>query len=81
MNHKALLGTAVAAALMFGAQAASACAISAWSSATGLTVADTGTYGDGFSPIFGDCGLRIGDSNGATGRFVTDTTPNADTSF
>ena len=81
MNHKALLGTAVAAALMFGAQAASACAISAWSSATGLTVADTGTYADGFSPIDGDCGLRVADSNGVNGRFVTDTTPNAETSF
>lgn len=81
MNHKALLGTAVAAALMFGAQAVSACAISAWSSATGLTAADTGAPSAGFSRVLGECSLRIADSNGSTGRFVTDTTPNNEASY
>ncbi len=81
MNKKYLLGTAVAAVLMFGAQAASACAISAWSSATGLTVANTGEPTAGFSRYSGRCGLRVADSNGATGRFVTDATPNNETSY
>jgi hypothetical protein len=81
MNNKYLLGTAVAAALMFGAQAASACAISAWSSATGLTVANTGEPAAGFSRYSGRCGLRVADSNGATGRYVTDATPNNEASY
>lgn len=81
MNHKALLGTAVAAALMFGAQAASACAISAWSSATGLTVADTGEPTAGFSRYSGACSLRVPNANGGAGRFVTDTTPASETSY
>ena len=81
MNHKSLMGTAVAVALMFGAQAASACAISAWSSATGLTVADTGEPGAGFSRYSGRCSLRAPNANGGTGRFVTDTTPNNETSY
>jgi hypothetical protein len=81
MNHKALLGTAVAAALMFGAQAASACAITAWSSATGLTAADVGLPSAGFSRVLGECSLKVADSNGASGRFVTDTTPNNETSY
>lgn len=81
MNHKNLIGTAVAAALLFGAQAASACAISAWSSATNLTVADTGEPTSGFLRTSGRCSLRVADSNGAAGRFVTDTTPNNETSY
>ncbi len=81
MNHKNLIGTAVAAALLFGAQAASACAISAWSSATNLTVADTGEPTGGFLRTSGRCSLRVADSNGAAGRFVTDTTPNNETSY
>lgn len=81
MNHKALLGTAVAAALMFAAQAASACAISAWSSATGLTVADTGEPAAGFSRYSGRCSVRVPNSNGGAGRFVTDTTPNNEASY
>lgn len=88
MNHKALLGTAIAAALMFGAQAASACAISAWTSATGLTVADTGdpTVGGGptvggFKRYSGSCSLRVNSANGATGRYVLDGTPGSETSY
>jgi hypothetical protein len=81
MNNKYLLSTAVAAALMFGAQAASACAISAWSSATGLTAADTGEPPAGFSRYSGRCSLKVPNSNGGTGRFVTDTTPANETSY
>lgn len=81
MNHKNLIGTAVAAALLFGAQAASACAISAWSSATGLTVADAGEPTVGFSRYAGRCSLRVQNSNSGAGRFVTDTTPNNETSY
>jgi len=81
MNYKSLLGTAVAAALMFGAQAASACAISAWSSATGLTVADTGEPTAGFSRYSGRCSVRVASANGAIGRFVTDTTPNNEATY
>jgi hypothetical protein len=79
MNNKYLLGTAVAAALMFGAQAASACAISAWSSATGLTAADTGEPPAGFKRYSGRCSLQV--PNASTPRFVTDTTPNDETSY
>ncbi len=78
MNNKYLLSTAVAVALMFGAQAASACAITAWSSATGLTGADTGEPGT-FKRYSGRCGLRV--PNASTPRFVTDTTPNNETSY
>lgn len=81
MNQKALLGTAVAAALMFAAQAASACAISAWSSATGLTVADTGEPVAAFSRYSGRCSVRVPNSNAGAGRFVTDTTPNNEASY
>lgn len=81
MNHKNLIGTAVAAALLFGAQAASACAISAWSSATGLSLADTGEPPAGFSRYSGRCGLRVPNSNSGAGRFVTDTTPNNEASY
>ena len=79
MNHKSLLGTAVAAALIFGAQAASACAISAWSTATGLTAADTGEPTAGFKRYSGRCSLKVTDA--ATPRFVTDTTPNNEASY
>ncbi len=79
MNSKYLLGTAVAAALMFGAQAASACAINAWSSATGLTVADTGEPTADFKRYSGRCSLRV--QNASTPRFVTDITPNDETSY
>ncbi len=72
MNRKLLLGSAIAAALMFGANLASACAISAWSSATGLTVADTGGPSTGFSRYSGACSLRVG-TTGA--HFVQDNTP------
>lgn len=81
MNHKALLGTAIAAALMFGAQAVSACAINAWTSATGLAVGDTGEPGAGFSRTFGRCSLRVPNSNAGAGRFVVDDTPAAETSY
>lgn len=80
MNHKNLIGAAVAAALLLGVQAASACSISAWQQpATGLTVADTGDTG--FSRYSGRCSLRVINSNGGTGRFVTDVTPNNETSY
>ena len=80
MNYKSLLGTAVAAALMFGAQAASACSISAWQQpATGLTAADTGDAT--FSRYSGRCSLKVINSNGGAGRFVTDTTPNDEASY
>jgi len=78
MNHKFLLGSAIAAALLFGANAASACAITAWSSATGLTVADTGEPG-AFKRYSGRCGLRIADA--ATPRFVQDNTPADEKSY
>lgn len=81
MNHKNLIGTAIAAALLFGAQAASACAISAWSSATGLSVTDTGEPPAGFSRYSGRCSLRVPNSNGGAGRFVTDLTPNNEASY
>jgi len=82
MNHKSLLGTAVAAALLLGAQAASACAISAWSSATGLTVADTGEPTTaGFNRYSGRCGLKVPNSNAGAGRFVTDETPNDEANY
>ena len=74
MNHKALLGTAVAAALMFGAQSVSACDIAAWSSATGLTAADAKDPTTGGKRYSGKCALTV--SNASTPRFVTDTTPN-----
>lgn len=80
MNHKILLGTALAAALSFGANAASACAIAAWSSATGLTVADTGEPTANFSRYSGRCSLRV-PSFTAGGRFVQDNTPNNETSY
>lgn len=81
MNHKNLIGTAVAAALLFGAQAVSACAISAWSSATGLAAADTGEPSASFKRYSGRCSLRVPNSNGGAGRFVTDTTPNNEASY
>lgn len=81
MNHKALLGTAIAAALMFGAQAASACAISAWSEAIGVVAGDTGDPTTGFKRYAGSCGLRVSSANGATGRYVKDTTPGSETSY
>lgn len=73
MNRKFLLGSAIAAALMFGANFATACSITAWSSATGLTGADTGEPPAGFQRASGRCGLRI--QNLSTPRFLTDTTP------
>lgn len=63
-----------------GANAASACAISAWSSATGLTVADTGEPAAGFSRYSGRCSLRV-PSFTAGGRFVQDNTPNNETTY
>lgn len=81
MNHKNLIGTAVAAALLFGAQAVSACAISAWSSATGLAAADTGEPSASFKRYSGRCSLRVPNSNSGAGRFVTDTTPNNEASY
>lgn len=72
MNRKYLLGTAIAASLLLGANVASACAISAWASATGLTVVDTGEP-SAFKRYSGRCGLRVSDAS--TPRFVQDNTP------
>lgn len=83
MNQKSLLGTAVVAALLFGAQAASACAIAAWAN-QGLGTGVVGTD-SGEAPIFsrysGRCSLRVANSNGATGRYVQDETPTSETSY
>ncbi len=83
MKQKAFLGTAIAAALLLGANAASACAISAWSSATGLVAADAGEpngtapSAGGFSRYSGRCGLRVNAQN----KFVQDNTPQNETSY
>ncbi len=79
MNRKFLLGSAIAAALLFGANVASACAISAWSSATGITAADTGQPDAGFKRYSGKCGLRV--SNATTPRFMEDITPSNEKAF
>ena len=79
MNRKFLLGSAIAATLMFGANVASACAISAWGSATGLTGADTGEPAAGFKRYSGRCSLRVGD--GTVPRFVQDNTPADEKSY
>jgi|GEM_PF-2549806 len=80
MKHKAILGTAIAAALLLGAQAASACAISAWTGVgAGLTVADTGNPTTGFKRYSGSCSLRV--ANAATPRFVVDPTPAGETRY
>lgn len=85
MKQKAFLGTAIAAALLLGANVASACAISAWSSATGLAVADTGEpsagsqtpTGNFFARYSARCGLRVNAQN----KFVQDNTPQNETSY
>lgn len=77
MNSKFFLGTAIAAALAFGASTASACQISAWSSATGLTVADTGEPSAGFARYSGRCSLRVN----AGSKFVQDNTPADEASY
>jgi hypothetical protein len=85
MKQKAFLGTAIAAALLLGANVASACAISAWSSATGLTAADTNEpapgannpVSGGFTRYSGRCGLRVNAQN----KFVQDNTPQNETSY
>ncbi len=85
MKQKAFLGTAIAAALLLGANVASACAISAWSSATGLTVADTNEpaagvnnpVSGGFTRYSARCGLRVNAQN----KFVQDNTPQNETSY
>ena len=83
MNQKSLLGTAVVAALLFGAQAASACAISAWSAVntTGVVAGDAGEPQNGWSRYSGRCSLRIANSNGANGRFVQDDTPSNEPTY
>lgn len=87
MKQKAFLGTAIAAALLLGANVASACAISAWSSANGIVAADAGEPSAGGLPLnssrFGRysarCGLRV--ANNSQARFVQDNTPQNETSY
>lgn len=79
MNHKALLGTAVAAALMFGAQFASACTNAAWTTSVGLTAANTGEPTAGFKRYSGRCGAQISDA--ATPRYFEDASPAAESAY
>lgn len=76
MNQKLLLGTAIAFGLAMGASNADACAISAWSSATGLTAADTGSP-PSFIRYSQACGLRVDAAN----EFVQDNTPENDAQY
>lgn len=76
MNQKLLLGTAIAFGLAMGASNADACAISAWSSATGLTAADTGSPPT-FKRYSQACGLRVDAAN----EFVQDNTPENDAQY
>jgi hypothetical protein len=71
MRTKSILSLSAAIAMAVFAQGAQACAISAWSSATGLTVADTGAPTAGFSRYSGICGLKT--VGGA--KFVQDNSP------
>ncbi|MEZ5470070.1 MAG: hypothetical protein R3F18_20725 [Lysobacterales bacterium] len=82
MNHKALLGTAVAAALMFRRTGGFGLRNYRMVSATGLTASgDVGLPSAGFSRVFSECSPKIADSNGANGRFVTDTTLNNELTY
>ena len=77
LRTKSFIALSVGAALLTFGQVASACAISAWSSATGLSAADTGEPTAGFSRYSGKCSLR---ANGPT-KFVQDNSPGNATSY
>lgn len=85
MNRKFLLGSAIAAALLFGANVASACSLTAWNAVQGLVAADAAepspgnnnpTLG-GNSRYSGRCGLEVNAQN----KFVTDNTPAGEVSY
>jgi hypothetical protein len=78
MRSKNLITLSAALALAAFGQAASACAISAWSSATGVTVAaNTGLPSAGFARTSGACSLKtLGPS-----QFVSDTSPGSANSY
>jgi hypothetical protein len=77
MRIKSILSLSTAIAMAVFAQGAQACAISAWSSATGITVADTGAPAAGFSRYSGVCGLKT--VGGA--KFVQDNSPGSANSY
>lgn len=77
LRSKSLIALSVGAALLMMGQVASACAISAWSSATGLSAADSGEPTAGFSRYSGKCSLR---ANGPS-KFVQDNSPANATSY
>lgn len=66
---------AAVAALMVGAQSASACSLAAWTGA--VSTATTGEPTAGFSRYSGRCSMR----SSAAAQFVTDNTPTAETTF
>ena len=53
MTHKILFGSALAIAMAFGANAASACSVDAWSVRTNVTAADAGHPTTGFNRYSG----------------------------
>lgn len=77
MTHKILFGSALAIAMAFGANAASACSVDAWSVRNNVTAADAGEPTAGFSRYSGRCSLRVNAAN----KFVQDNTPNNETSY
>jgi hypothetical protein len=77
MRIKSILSLSTAIAMAVFTQGAQACAISAWSSATGITVADTGAPAAGFSRYSGVCGLKT--VGGA--KFVQDNSPGSANSY
>ncbi len=77
MTHKILFGSALAIAMAFGANVASACSVDAWSVRNNVTAADAGDPSTGFKRYSGRCGLRVNAAN----KFVQDNTPNNETSY
>lgn len=79
MTHKILFGSALAIAMAFGANAASACSVDAWSVRNNVTAADAGepTAAGDFPRYSGRCSLKAN----ATNKFVQDNTPNNETSY
>ncbi len=78
MRSKSLITLSAALALAAFGQAAQACALSAWSSATGVTqAANTGEPPAGFARYSGRCGLRTTAGN----QFVQDNSPGSANSY
>lgn len=77
MTHKILFGSALAIAMAFGANAASACSVDAWSVRNNVTAADAGEPTADFKRYSGRCSLRVNAAN----KFVQDNTPNNETSY